>query len=238
MKPAKFETKFLHSEQEAYDTRSFYFMRPKGFDYEAGQYIRLVLEDAIGEKDSRYFTLSSAPFEPTLKITVRIKATRYKEALYNLIAGDLVTFYGPIGLFHEATSPTHDYIMLAGGVGVTPFYSMLKQVRHDLTPIRALLLTSYKRENDIVFKDELLEIAGDSGGRIKVWNTLTQPNKKELHQQLGHIQDQWKLVTDEVRRMEDPIFMLAGSENFIIDIYSYLLELGIMREKIYTERFL
>src|SRR5579862_3111035 len=139
MKPTKFQTKLKNIQMEAFDTASFYFEKPKGFEYYAGQYIRLVLKDSLGEEDSRYFTLSSAPHQSFIRITVRIKLSKYKEALYNLVAGDPVVFYGPIGHLCITGQAGLKYIMLAGGIGVTPFYSMLKELTHQSPFVDALL---------------------------------------------------------------------------------------------------
>src|SRR5262249_55836163 len=108
----------------------------------------------------RWFTNSAAPFENHVRITTRQATERsstFKQKLFNLQPGKSIEFSVVTGDFIVA-DPEKSYVFIAGGIGVTPFRSILKQLGHDKKPINVTLLYA-NRDQNIVFKDELEAIA-------------------------------------------------------------------------------
>jgi ferredoxin-NADP reductase len=108
--------------------------------------------DAKGTK--RYFTISSAPFENVVNITTRITDSTFKQALSKLSKGaELSLLNIPDGdfIWHDSHLPI---IFIAGGIGVTPFYSILKQRFHNNLPLKVTLIY-VNRTADIPFKKDL-----------------------------------------------------------------------------------
>lgn len=121
----------------------------------AGQFIRVELPhdnpDAEGTK--RWFTVSSAPYEGIVQITTRITDSTFKQALAALPVGDrLPLLEKPDGDFvwQDSGKPL---VFIAGGIGVTPFRSILKQRAHEHLPLNVTLVYG-NRTDAIVFKDE------------------------------------------------------------------------------------
>ena len=150
---------------------SFRFEPKQPLSWTAGQFIRVELEhdnpDQEGTK--RWFTISSAPFEGLIQITTRITNSSFKQALSKLEAGSeqLVCVDLPDGDF--TWQPTGDEtVFIAGGIGITPFYSILKQCLHDGAnyPLNITLLYG-TRDNMIPFKDEL-EAWQEANNSLKV----------------------------------------------------------------------
>ena len=132
------------------------------FTWVAGQFIRVELPhdnpDAEGTK--RWFTVSSAPYEGIVQITTRVTDSTFKQALAALPIGDrLPLLEKPDGDFvwEDSDKPL---VFVAGGIGVTPFRSILKQRTHDHQPLNVTLIYG-NRTDAIVFKDEFDRYAAE-----------------------------------------------------------------------------
>jgi ferredoxin-NADP reductase len=155
----KLRFKLSHPEIEGVE--SFVFEADQPLSWEPGQYMHYVLphpnEDDKGTE--RWFTISTAPFEKDIRITTRFdgeQVSSFKQALHNLKPGDGVEADGPEGDFviNDTNSP---HVFIAGGIGITPFRSMLAQLAHDNQPINVTLLYA-NRDNNFVFGEELKAI--------------------------------------------------------------------------------
>jgi ferredoxin-NADP reductase len=133
--------------------------KPDGpFTWTAGQYVRVELPhdspDAEGTK--RWFTNSAAPYEGIMQMTTRLSDSTFKQALAKLEPGDALQLIEPPEgdfVWQDSDLPI---VFVAGGIGVTPFHSILKQRVHDQQPLNATLVYG-SRTPDVAFKDELAE---------------------------------------------------------------------------------
>jgi ferredoxin-NADP reductase/YHS domain-containing protein len=135
---------------------AFRFTPSAPLTWTAGQFIRVEqphdTPDAEGTK--RWFTISSAPYEKIVQITTRVTESTFKRALSSLtLGGKLQLLEQPEGDFvwEDSDKPL---IFVAGGIGITPFRSMLKQRANDSLPLDVTLIYG-NRTDAIVFKDEL-----------------------------------------------------------------------------------
>src|SRR5436190_1394709 len=136
-RPVPNETRLLRSEPVAEGTMVFYFERPAGFDYQAGQNAQFSLLDAKefdGFGPTRTFTFASAPHERELMIATRIRDTAFKRTLKSAAPGLRVGVDGPNGLMVLHGDPTRPAVFIAGGIGVTPFLSMVRHAAHARLP--------------------------------------------------------------------------------------------------------
>jgi ferredoxin-NADP reductase len=149
---------FDHSMPEADDITTFFFKPEKKLKYTAGQYIELILEhknsDNRGHK--RWFTLSSSPNDDLISITTRInkqKSSSFKKALTKLSAGDELFINGPMGDFVLPKLIQTPLIFVAGGIGVTPYHSIIKWLSEtdEKRPIKFIYAVS--NEDEIIFND-------------------------------------------------------------------------------------
>ncbi len=120
--------RFVRSQQESQGTHSFLFETSEALNFQAGQYLQLTLPhgDVDDRGDTRWFTISSAPHERLLRITTRIArpSSSFKHALTGLAPGALAQAEGPAGDFtyRDEARPA---VFIAGGIGITPFRSIL-----------------------------------------------------------------------------------------------------------------
>lgn len=136
------------------DIYELYIIPQAGFEFTAGQYITLILpqlEHLPARESFRDFSLSSSQSNTkTLRIIFRSSDSIYKQTLQRLIPGDTLRIEGPAGTFLLGNEKRITWI--AGGVGITPFLSML---RSNLTSGRNInLLYSSAKGSNIIAKQE------------------------------------------------------------------------------------
>jgi ferredoxin-NADP reductase len=120
-------------EEVARGTMAFRFARPEGFAFKAGQAINLGLIDppeTDAKGDSRTFSVASAPHEDTVQVATRMRDTAFKRVLGALAIGTPVKLRGPMGNFVLPDDAAQPVVLLAGGIGITPFMSMLRHEDH------------------------------------------------------------------------------------------------------------
>ncbi len=215
---------------ETEDVWTFRFKPESPLTWQAGQFLIYSLshknEDVRGKM--RFFTISSAPFEKNPSITTRInteKGSSFKKALMNLKQGDTMSAKGPDGHF-VIDDPKKNYVFLAGGIGITPFYSILKEFNHTHStakegPINITLLYSNK-SGLIPLKEELDEITNNLEGLEIIY--LTERIDKEI-------------IKENVSGLHSPIFYISGPEPMVEALSSTLKETGALPENIREDFF-
>jgi ferredoxin-NADP reductase len=140
------------------DVDSFIFQPDESINWAPGQYMHYVFEhpQADDRGVERWFTISSPPYEQKVAITTRFtpdKGSSFKKALRAMTIGGIIQADGPKGKF-VIDDPAKKAVLVAGGIGVTPYHSQLLQMDHDGQSINADLLYA-NRDDNFVFGDEL-----------------------------------------------------------------------------------
>lgn len=235
----QFELPFIKKEKASeHDAYSFFFdRRGVAFDFRPGQYIRMTFEEVVDERgNGRFFTVSSSPTEKDIvMITTRIIKSPYKMYLSNLSTGEKVSFSGPFGNFTFDESDLRPRVFIAGGIGITPFRSMIVYTCDKKVSIPITLFASYSTASDIVFGKELDGIAKRCN-TIKVVTTITKPeeSKMEWKQEVG------RLDKDKVRKyIQDlsSLYFIAGPEGLVSALSGVIKDMGVSKDFIKTENF-
>src|SRR5215475_7222075 len=122
---------FTKREEMAERTMAFHFSKPADFQFRAGQAMDVTLLDppeTDAEGNTRTFSIASAPFDGDLMIATRMRDTAFKRVLRNAEPGLNVKIRGPSGSFVMYRGTEKPAVFLAGGIGITPFVSMIRQV--------------------------------------------------------------------------------------------------------------
>lgn len=176
--PKPYTFPFFKKEQVSKDAYTFYFKKTPDFFYVPGQYIRMIF-DHLRPDDrgtTRLFTISSSPLALYLTITTRIIQSSFKHALLTLKEKQPMQFFGPMGRFVYSEEERRPLIFLAGGIGITPFHSIMTYVAEKNITHAMTLFVSFTTAEDVVFYDELIKISADHQN-IKVVCSVSHPEE-------------------------------------------------------------
>lgn len=235
MKVVSFYTPLIKKEKNSDDAWNFHFERPLGFTYQAGQYIKMKLdiENPDDRGVTRYFTLSSSPTDDFLMVTTRILKSTFKMKLGELKVGDTVHMRGPWGDFvlSEDDKPR---VFIAGGIGMTPFHSMLRYVGESNINVPILLFVSYKTPGQILYRNELEKITRKHKN-IQIITTITKPEGTRWIGATGRINTE--LLRKHIANLHENIYYVAGPDPMVEEMEKLLEGTGIKKEQILTDGF-
>ncbi|KKP39920.1 hypothetical protein A2229_00370 [Candidatus Peregrinibacteria bacterium RIFOXYA2_FULL_33_7] len=214
-------------QQETKDTFSLFLTQEKTFKFQAGQFCFLRLN-----KDKLYarhpFTIASSPTEKNLRFTIKL-AGRFTRFAQNLKKGEEVLLDGPFGIFTKKDN-RKDLIFIAGGVGITPFLSLIKDnLDHNQ---KITLLYGSKTKDNIIFKDELDKIQKPWFQKIYV---LSQENENVSNVEKGYITK--KLIQKYVKNPTNSLFYICGPESMKNSVKKALKEMKVPKKNIFIEDF-
>jgi ring-1,2-phenylacetyl-CoA epoxidase subunit PaaE len=155
-----------------------YFLEPLNGQpvlYQAGQFLTLILTHNDHEV-RRSYSLSSAPGEPlrlTIKRVINGQISRY--LLDSLRVGDVLTSLQPAGRFTYDEQLGTDVVLIGAGSGITPLFSILKQVLSKKPAKQVTLLYSNSNERTVLFKDELNELQEQFPNQFRLFHLLSSP---------------------------------------------------------------
>jgi ferredoxin-NADP reductase len=168
----------------------FVFQPETPLSWQPGQYIHYDLPhpDTDSRGTERWFTISSAPFEKEVWITTRIfdaDGSSFKRHLLRMEPGQAIEADLPEGDF-IVEDPSKSYVFVAGGIGITPFRSILKQLHHDGKSIKVELLYANRDAESIAFKDELEAISKAHDGFSITYYTIPPTMCRDPNQWSKH----------------------------------------------------
>jgi ferredoxin-NADP reductase len=210
--------------KEASDCYSFLFEKPGNFSFIPGQFLIYTIKNEIHDDrgEERYFTISSAPFENEIRLTTRIFETpsTFKEDLMNLKEYEDIEVKGPEGdFFFDSTFENH--LFVSGGIGITPFRSILLDLQNKNKEPNIKLY--YANKNiEIVFQNELEELSNQNF-LIEYFiaeNTLT-PEK----------------IYKDFKVINNCAVYLSGPEPMVESFSTELIKLGIPEKNIKRDYF-
>ncbi|MES2875949.1 MAG: FAD-dependent oxidoreductase [Patescibacteria group bacterium] len=142
-------------EPETPNHSSIFFHRPAHFDFEAGDWMDIEF-DGLRLKGGITYSMSSSPTEDDIRITFREGLSDFKRALQNVQPGERLHIVQYGNDYDFKLNMNQDSVLIAGGVGVAPFRSMLKQM-YDNRLSNTVKLIYLNQNDDYLFKSELDE---------------------------------------------------------------------------------
>jgi len=237
--PSSFTSQLSRREEIAEGTMAFHFAKPAGFDYRAGQSIDLTLLDppeTDAEGNTRAFTLASAPFDDDLMIATRMRDTAFKRTLRNAAAGMRVKIEGPFGSLTLHKNSAKPAVLVAGGIGITPFLSIVRQAEHDKAPHQIYLFYSNRRPEDAAFLEMLLgSVKQNPNFHLIATMTGMEKSLREWNGENGLINGE--MLTKHLSSLQGPIYYLAGPPAMVAAMRNVLTKAGADEDDIRTEEF-
>jgi ferredoxin-NADP reductase/nitrite reductase/ring-hydroxylating ferredoxin subunit len=145
-------------------------------EYSAGQFAFFDIGGVYNDPEGpiRHFTIASSPTEGFIMISTRIRDTPYKKRLSSLEENTtIVRVRGPEGKFTLHEDYSKPAVFLSGGIGVTPFRSMIKYATDKQLPIKIIMFDSNRNQTNILYKKEFDECA-DINKNLKLVYTITE----------------------------------------------------------------
>jgi ferredoxin-NADP reductase len=207
--------------------------------YEAGQTVDITLvnpAETDAEGNMRTFSLASAPHEPVLKIATRMRDTAFKRNLKNMAEGTEVSFEGPFGSFTLHENVTRPAVFLSGGIGITPFHSMISDATKRLLPHRIFLFYSNRRPEDAAYLDELASFEKENPNFTLI-ATMTNMEKsaREWKGETGYVDA--AMLGRHLPQNTTPVYYLAGPQGMVLALRDMLTGSGISKDDIRYEEF-
>ncbi len=201
---------FVERREEPGGAYTYVFMPEEAVSFHAGQYVHMRLSDMPeGEKAVREFSFASAPSDPALQFGIDARSgSPYQKRLAALQPGDTVRLFKIKGHMTWPPPSVSAVVMIAGGVGVTPFRSMLRDRAFRVTPLSATLL-HVGRTPTLLYEKEISGLA----------DTYERLSRGSLPDALARA----------AREKPDAHYYLAGSPGFVASVKDMLAALGITR---------
>ncbi len=219
--------KLAARKKESPGVESFIFKPEKPLVWKAGQFLHYVLNHS-GTDDrgsDRWFTIASAPCEKHVMITTRFDSKRsstFKKTLKSLKPGDTIEISDCDGDF-IVSDARKEYVFMAGGIGITPFRSILKQAAHEGKRLRVTLLYA-NRKSVAAYKKEL-DVMAKQNPNLTI-HYLFSPQRIDR-----------ETIKEFVPDLKKPFFYVSGPEPMVESIGHILQEIGVPKNRIKQDWF-
>ena len=225
----------------AEQTIAFWFdTSHSNFSFKAGQFVKVTLINPSitdAEGNARSFSIASSPNnKDAMLIVTRMGNTAFKNALQKMSIGDKVKVIGPMGVFTLHQDAQKPAVFLAGGIGVTPFRSIIEWATQEKLPNKIYLFYSNRTKAATAFLKDFEQWAKENKN-FKFIPTLT-----------GEKNPSWKYETEifdekllrkhiSEKELQKSIFYIAGPPGMVTGMEELLAKMKISKEQIKIEEF-
>lgn len=194
----------------------------KKFEFVPGQYIHLKIPLAYHDPrgNERDFSISSIPSDIYLSISIRESDSGFKKTLLSSIKKVQVS--GPFGSFTLPKNTNQPLVFIAGGIGITPFISMIRHVTSQNLPYHITLIYVNKSHEYAAYLNDLVQLEKEN-------------HKFKLTQYNGHLNK--NVIKDKISELKQSMFYISGLPGMVADTQELLTVLGVEARYIKTEEF-
>ncbi|MDD5749590.1 MAG: ferric reductase-like transmembrane domain-containing protein [Patescibacteria group bacterium] len=200
----------------------------ENFKIQAGQFMILRFLDKKNWWQAHPFSLSKLPDGHSLRFTIK-KIGDFTSRIDQIVPGTPIIIEGPYGIFTDLFSDSRSILLIAGGIGITPIRSLMEEMLKKGKDIK--LLYANRSSQDIVFKDELEQLAQAKGAQII--HILSE--QADFAGEKGHVdEEKIKRLVPDIDRRE---VYLCGPPAMIDSVKKLLKSLPNPPSKIHYEKF-
>ncbi|HZP20752.1 MAG TPA: RnfABCDGE type electron transport complex subunit D [Bauldia sp.] len=222
-------------EQTAADTFDFVFRSPHRVRFQPGQYVEFTLPvpKADNRGNRRYFTLASSPGERRLRLGVKFypAASAFKRALAAMTPGDTIHAAQVAGDFTLPRDRGRKIAFIAGGIGITPFRSMIRHMLDNREVRPVTILYAVERQRDIAYRD-ILDAAADELGIATYYAVARDPGPDQYP---GYVDA--RLLQAALPDYRERLFYVSGPQPMVQAMRRLLHQLGVHRSQIKVDFF-
>lgn len=217
--------------QETNDTISIYIKGDKlnEFSFQAGQFAIFRFLNKGLWWQSHPYSFSDVPEKGYLRITAK-NLGDFSSALQNIPIGTKLLIDGPNGIFTEKTRQPDKIILIAGGVGITPIRALTEKLAQDNKNL--VLLYSVRKANQIIFKQELEDLAKKYSANLKIHYIISEEENAHRFKLINEV-----CITCLVPDISSREAYICGPAGMMVALKKQLINLGINKSKIYYEKF-
>jgi ferredoxin-NADP reductase len=228
--------------QIAPDTAEFIFDTDFPMNFKPGQYLEFTLghDKTDNRGNRRYFTIASSPTEKELRLGVKFypDGSSFKRALLDIGEGDSIVASQLSGDFVLPRNKKRKLVFVAGGIGITPFRSMIKYLIDKKEKRDIVLIYSNKTEADVAYKDIFNLASGVLN--LKVVYVTSDSKNKNIEQmgrmgRTGHIDE--RMILEEVKDWKERTFYISGPPSMVTSTENVIKNLGLGSSQIKTDFF-
>lgn len=236
---AIYQIQLQNKKEIANGTMAFYFSKPSGFTFKAGQFGDFTLlnpDDTDDEGNIRGFSLSAAPYEDDIMFATRMRDTAFKRYLKKMDMGTVLTMDAPYGSFTLQNNTKIPAVFLSGGIGITPVRSIIMQATHDKTAHKLFLFYANKTPEDAAFLDKLSQAQKENPNFTFVPSmTSVSSTESDWTGERGFFTKE--MLQKYIGDITEPIYYVSGPAHMVTSIRSTLNEAGVDDDNIRTEEF-
>ena len=234
-----YASKLLGRTDVAKGTMAFQLEKPTNFAFRAGQSIDLSLVGLAQDSPHRLthtFSIASDPSDEEIMVATRMRDTTFKRRLSQLPIGTEIRIEGPMGSFTLHNNTARPAVLLAGGVGIAPFLSIVSHALKKGLHHHIILFYANRQLEDAAFIDALWSLER-TNARFSFVPTLTRVNgnNDEWKGETGHISPE--MLHRRVGKLQGPIFYIAGPPAMVAATQRTLVEAAVDEDDIRTEEF-
>ena len=210
-----------------------------------GQYAFFKLDSVSGDAKGpiRHFSIASSPTEQDyILISTRIRNTPYKQKLASLEKGAKILAWGPRGEFVLHDDHSKPAVFLSGGIGVTPFRSMIKYATDKQLPTKIIMFDSNRNQQNILYKDEF-DSCAKQNKNLKLIYTVTEEEEQTYHtanwsEEHGRIDKSMLERHLSQNEIDNAVFYICGPPGMLKAMQELLQqELQISKDRLKVEAF-
>lgn len=231
-----FTIKLLSKHEVATDTVEFIFEKPDQLKFIPGQYGGFTLPQlspTVAGGATRRFSFLSTPDDPELIIATKASKSAYKQALFSLNTNDTIKMAGPTGNFILPDDQSIPVVMIAGGIGITPFYCMLEHAAQIKSPRQFTLFYGTHTEAQAAYLNDLYLLQNNHID-LNFIPTMTEPNS-DWRGERGYIT--YTMLQKYLKSLEQYQYYVCGSPGMVSAIKETLTDMAIPDENIHLEDF-
>ena len=215
-------------------------------DFYPGQFYMVSFVDEPEIKVSRAYSIASSPLNKEYIEIALDKVGIFTTKLFSKKAGDFLKFKGPYGKFYFNEEIKNDLVLIAGGTGITPLIGIARYCNDKKLSNKIKLIYSVKIPNEIVYRNEIDSLKKANKNfdyLVTITRAEEQSNGERVSSRTSQVTN-WngrkgridlELLKENINGIENSIYFLCGSKEFVDSIINMLIDLGVKKEQIKTD---